>query len=164
MKENVRTLAINGVLAALYIAVTALIAPFGFTNIQFRVSEIFNHLIVFNKKYFFGIVLGVFVSNLILSPTKVDILFGVMHTAVSLGITLLFAKFITNKITLMLINTTVFSFNMFIIAYMLKIFVGLKDAFMVLWFTLGLSEFVTMALAIIVVYFINKRLHFERLV
>jgi len=161
---RVKTLVVNALVAALYLIVTWLVAPFGFLNVQFRLSELFNHLIVFNKKYFFGIVLGVFVSNLILSPTKVDILFGVMHTAVSLGITLLFAKFITNKITLMLINTTVFSFNMFIIAYMLKIFVGLKDAFMVLWFTLGLSEFVTMALAIIVVYFINKRLHFERLV
>ncbi len=44
---NVRTMATNGLIAAVYIAVTAFIQPFGFTNIQFRVSEMLNHLVVF---------------------------------------------------------------------------------------------------------------------
>ncbi|MDD1368129.1 QueT transporter family protein, partial [Bacillus sp. MHSD17] len=47
---NIRTLVGNGILAALYIAVSMLIQPFGFTNVQFRISEMFNHLVVFNKK------------------------------------------------------------------------------------------------------------------
>lgn len=161
---KIKTLIVNALIAALYFVITAVVAPFGFLNVQFRLSELFNHLIVFNKKYFFGIVLGVFISNLVLSPTKADLIFGVLHTAVSLGITLLFAQFIKNKIVLMFINTVVFSFNMFIIAYMLKIFVGVEDAFMFLWFTLGISEFLTMALAIIVIYFINKRLDLKQLV
>lgn len=161
---RIKTLIVNALIAALYFVITAVVAPFGFLNVQFRLSELFNHLIVFNKKYFFGIVLGVFISNLVLSPTKADLIFGVLHTAVSLGITLLFAQFIKNKIALMFINTVVFSFNMFIIAYMLKIFVGVEDAFMFLWFTLGISEFLTMALAIIVIYFINKRLDLKQLV
>jgi len=161
---RIKTLIVNALIAALYFVITAVVAPFGFLNVQFRLSELFNHLIVFNKKYFFGIVLGVFISNLVLSPTKADLIFGVLHTAVSLGITLLFAQFIKNKIVLMFINTVVFSFNMFIIAYMLKIFVGVEDAFMFLWFTLGISEFLTMALAIIVIYFINKRLDLKQLV
>lgn len=161
---NVRTLVINALVAALYFVVTLVVAPFGFLNIQFRLSELFNHLIVFNKKYFFGIVLGVLISNLILSPTKADVIFGVLHTALSLGITLIFARFIKHKIALMLINTTVFSFNMFIIAYMLKVFVGLKDGFIILWVSLGVSEFITMALAIIIIYFIHKRINLEKLV
>jgi uncharacterized membrane protein len=61
---NIRTVVGNGILAAVYIAVSMLIQPFGFTNIQFRVSEMLNHLIVFNKKYIYGIVLGVFFTNL----------------------------------------------------------------------------------------------------
>ncbi len=161
---KVKTLIINALVAALYFVVTWLVAPFGFLNIQLRLSELFNHLIVFNKKYFFGIVLGVFISNLFLSPTKADLIFGVLHTAVSLGITLLFARFIKSKIALMIINTIVFSFNMFIIAYMLKVFAELKDAFLVLWVSLGISEFVTMAVAILVIYFINKRLDLEKLI
>src|SRR5690606_37712155 len=149
---KIKTLIVNALIAALYFVITAVVAPFGFLNVQFRLSELFNHLIVFNKKYFFGIVLGVFISNLVLSPTKADLIFGVLHTAVSLGITLLFAQFIKNKIALMFINTVVFSFNMFIIAYMLKVFGDLKDAFMFLWLTLGVSEFATMALSIFIIY------------
>lgn len=57
---NIRTLVGNGILAALYIAVSMLIQPFGFTSVQFRISEMFNHLVVFNKKAIYGIVLGVF--------------------------------------------------------------------------------------------------------
>lgn len=161
---RVNTLVVNAVVAALYFVVTWLVAPFGFLNVQFRLSELFNHLIVFNKKYFYGIVLGVVISNLILSPTKADLIFGVGHTVISLGITLLFARFITNKTTLMVINSIVFSFNMFIIAYMLKVFVDLPDAFLALWLSLGISELATMALAIIVIYFLNKRIDFEKLV
>lgn len=161
---KINTLIVNALIAALYFVVTWLVAPFGFLNVQIRLSELFNHLIVFNKKYFFGIVLGVFIANLILSPTKADLIFGVLHTAISLGITLFFARFVKNKIALMVINTAIFSFNMFIIAYMLKVFVGLKDGFMLLWLSLGISEFATMALAIIVIYFINKRLNLEKLV
>lgn len=161
---RVNTLVVNAVAAALYFVVTWLVAPFGFLNVQFRLSELFNHLIVFNKKYFYGIVLVVVISNLILSPTKADLIFGVGHTVISLGITLLFARFITNKTTLMVINSIVFSFNMFIIAYMLKVFVDLPDAFLALWLSLGISELATMALAIIVIYFLNKRIDFEKLV
>lgn len=159
-----KTLVTNALVAALYFAVTALVAPFGFLNIQLRLSELFNHLIVFNKKYFFGIILGVFIANLILSPTKADLVFGVLHTALSLGMTMLFSQFVKNKVKLMFINTIVFSFNMFIIAYMLKVFVGLKDGFLILWSTLALSEFVTMGLAIFIVYYINKRLKLEQFV
>src|SRR5690625_1122962 len=111
---KVNTLVVNALIAALYFVVTWLVAPFGFTHIQFRISEFFNHLIVFNKKYFFGIVIGVFLANLFLSPVKIDILFGLTHTIVSLLITMLVGRWIKNTLTLMLVNSFVFSFNMFI--------------------------------------------------
>src|SRR5690625_1520034 len=111
---NIRTLSVNAVIAALYFVVTAVIAPFGFLNIQFRLSELFNHLIVYQKKFFFGIVFGVIIANLILSPTKADLIFGVAHTAISLGMTLWIGKFVKNKLLLMLINSIIFSFNMYI--------------------------------------------------
>lgn len=161
---KINTLVINALVAAMYIVVTALIAPFGFTNIQFRLSELFNHLIVLNKKFFFGIVIGVLLANFFFAPMKQDMIFGVLHTALSLGITLIFGMFITNKITLMIINTIVFSFNMFIIAYMLKIYANLPEAFMFLWLTTGLSEFVTMGLCIPLMYYLNKRLNFAKLI
>src|SRR5699024_8048769 len=77
-----------------------------------------------------GIIGGVFLANLFLSPMKADLLFGLAHSALSLGITIVAARYITNKLTLMLVNSVVFSFNIFIIAYMLKIFVGFEFSFL----------------------------------
>lgn len=161
---KVKTLVVNALIAALYFVVTWLIAPFGFTHIQVRISEFFNHLIVYNKKYFFGIVIGVFMANLILSPVKIDIVFGLSHTILSLLITMLFARIITNKLMLMFINSIVFSFNMFIISYMLKVFAELDLSFLFIWFTTGVSEFITMVIAIPIIYYLNKRLQFSKLI
>lgn len=161
---NIKTLVINALVAAMYIAVTALVAPFGFTHIQFRLSELFNHLIIFNKKYFFGIVLGVLLANFFFSPMKQDMIFGVIHTALSLGITLTFGLFIKKKLALMFINTAVFSVNMFIIAYMLKVYAALPEAFMFLWVTAGASEFLTMGICIPLMLYLNKRLKFNELI
>jgi len=161
---KVKTLVVNALIAALYFIVTWLIAPFGFTHIQLRISEFFNHLIVYNKKYFFGIVIGVFMANLILSPVKIDIVFGLSHTIVSLLITMLLARVITSKLMLMFINSIVFSFNMFIISYMLKVFAELDLSFLFIWFTTGVSEFITMVIAIPIIYYLNKRLQFSKLI
>lgn len=160
---KLKTLLINAVIAALYFVLTATVAPFGFTNIQFRISELFNHFIVFNKKFFWGIIGGVFLANLFLSPTKVDLIFGLSHIIISLCITMLFARVIKNKLTLMFINSVVFSFNMFIIAYMLKVFLRLEGTFLFLWITSGISEFIMMVVAIPVVYFLQKRINIKQL-
>src|SRR5690625_829399 len=147
---NIRPLVTNGILAALYIAVTALIAPFGFTNIQFRVSEIFNHLIVFNKRYFWGIVVGVFLSNLFMSTLGIYELFGLSQSVISLVITIMIGRFIKNKLILMGINTLVFTFNMYIVALMLKL--ALEVPFFITWLTTAIGEFTVMAVGIPIIY------------
>src|SRR5699024_5607625 len=161
---KIKTLVINALVAAMYMVVTALVAPFDFANIQFRLSELFNHLIDLNKQYFFEFVIGVLLEHFLFATMKQDMIFGVLHTALSLGITLFFARFIKSKIVLMLINTVAFSFNMFIIAFMLKVYANLPEAFMFLWVTSGLSEFITMILCIPIMYYLNKRLNFARLI
>jgi uncharacterized membrane protein len=160
---NIRTLAGNGILAALYIAVSMLIQPFGFTQIQFRVSEMFNHLVVFNKKYIFGMILGVFLTNLFFSPmVAYDLIFGVGQSLVSLLITILCCRFIKNLWMRMAVNTLVFTFTMFLIAFELKLAFGLP--FMFSWLTTAIGEFVVMAVGMPVMYALNKRVKFEKLI
>lgn len=159
---HIRTLVTNGVLAALYIAVTALIAPFGFTNIQFRVSEMFNHLIVYNRNYFWGILVGVFIANLMLSTLGVFELLGLLQSVVSLAMTIGISFFVKNRLLLMGINTLIFSFNMYIVAFMLKLALGLP--FLFTWLTTAIGEFIVMAIGIPVIYFLNKRLNFAKLI
>ncbi|WP_172372661.1 QueT transporter family protein [Sporosarcina jiandibaonis] len=165
---NVRTMATSGVIAALYVAVTFLIAPFGFMLVQFRVSEIFNHLVVFNKKYIFGILIGVFVANFLFSPILVDVLFGVFHSLLALSITILSAKFIKGVIKRMFINTAAFTVLMIIIAYQLKIFADIPDyngiPFLSVYLILALGEFIIMTIGIPIMHALDKRLNFKKLI
>lgn len=160
---NSKTLVINGILAALYIAVSMLIQPFGFTNIQFRVSEMFNHLIVFNKKYIFGILLGVFLTNLLFSPMKAyDLIFGVGQSLIALTITIICCRFIQTIWKRMLVNILAFTVTMFIIALELNLAFGLP--IMWTWLTTAIGEFVVMAIGAPLILAIHRRVNFEKLI
>ncbi|MFJ5714369.1 QueT transporter family protein [Neobacillus sp. NPDC093127] len=161
--NKVHGVVVGGIVAALYIAVSALIQPFGFTQVQFRVSEMFNHLIVFNKKYIYGIVLGVFLTNLFFSPMKAyDLIFGVGQSVIALLIAIVCARFIKGIWARMVVNTLVFTFTMFLIALELHLAFGLP--FMFTWLTTAVGELVVMAVGMPIMYAINKRVHFEKMV
>ena len=160
---NIRTLVGNGILAAVYIAVSMLIQPFGFTNIQFRVSEMLNHLVVFNKKYIYGIVLGVFFTNLFFSPMfAYDLIFGVGQSIIALLITIVSMRYVKNVWARMAVNTIVFTVTMFFIAWELKLAFDLP--FLLTWLTTAAGEFVVMAVGAPIMYAINQRVHFEKLI
>ncbi|MBP3039407.1 QueT transporter family protein [Bacillaceae bacterium Marseille-Q3522] len=160
---KLKTLIVNGIIAALYIAVTFFIQPFGFTNIQFRLSEIFNHLIVFNKKYFFGIVLGVFLANLFFSQIGVlDLIFGTGQSALALSVTILTARFVDSIKARMIINTIVFTITMFLIAIELNIVFELP--FFLTWLTTAIGEFAVMLIGIPIMLYLHKRVNFTKLI
>ncbi|CEG25509.1 QueT transporter family protein [Bacillus sp. B-jedd] len=160
---KIRTLAVNAVIAALYIAVTMLVAPLSFSNIQFRLSEMFNHLVVFNKKYFFGIILGVFLANLFFSPNPgLDLIFGFGQSVLALLITIFSSRYIKGIWVRMAVNTAVFTFTMFLIAWELNI--ALKLPFFATWLAVAIGEFGVMVIGAPVMVAINKRLDFKKLV
>ncbi|CAM3905472.1 QueT transporter family protein [Lederbergia lenta] len=159
---KLKTLVINSVIAALYCAIFALIAPFGFTNIQFRVSEVFNHLIVFNKKYIFGIVAGVFLTNLFSPLGWFDLVFGVSQSIIALSITIFSARFIKSMRNRMIFNTLIFTFTMFIIAFELNLALGFP--FLFTWLTVAIGEFVVMSVGIPLMIALNKRIDFGKLI
>ncbi len=153
---KLRTITINGIVAALYIAITAVIQPIAFSNIQFRIPEIFNHLVVFNKKYFFGVVIGVFLSNLFFSTLlPYDLIFGVAHTVISLSITILLSSYIKNIWGRMLANSFVFSIMIFIVAYELKLAIGVP--FWETWLLTAVGEFAVMVIGMPIMNAIYKR-------
>jgi uncharacterized membrane protein len=160
---NSKTIVANGILAALYIAVSASIAPFGFTNVQFRISEMFNHLIVFNKKYLYGIILGVFLTNLVFSPmVAYDLVFGTAQSLISLLVTIGAMRFIKGIWARMIVNTIVFTINMFIIAWELHLALGFP--FLFTWLTTAAGEFTVMLVGAPIMYAINKRVNVGKMV
>lgn len=82
--KNIKTIAESAIIAALYVAVTWLLAPISYGAIQFRVSEVLVLLVFYNKKYFLPLVIGCFVSNITSSLGMYDMIFGTAATLLSL--------------------------------------------------------------------------------
>ncbi|MBS7344159.1 MAG: QueT transporter family protein [Caryophanon sp.] len=159
---NTKFLAVSGIIAALYIAITMLLAPLSFGPVQFRFSEMFNHLIVFSPKYGVGVVIGVFISNWLFSSLGVaDLIFGVGHTIITFCIALLIFKFVKNIWARLLINSLLFTTTMFIIAYELNLVLELP--FFETWLYLAVGEFVVLAIGAPIMHTLNKRLQFQKL-
>ncbi|MED9788392.1 MAG: QueT transporter family protein, partial [Latilactobacillus curvatus] len=55
-QSRLKTVILNGLVAALYVVLSLFPGMLGFASgaIQFRISEGLNHLVVFNKKYLWG--------------------------------------------------------------------------------------------------------------
>ncbi|MBM7646004.1 putative membrane protein [Scopulibacillus daqui] len=160
---KVKTLVGNAIIAALYIVISMLIQPLSFKVIQFRIPEMFNHLVVFNKKYIFGIVLGVILTNLFFSPMAAyDLVFGVAQSIFSLTVTILSGRFIKGIWARMAVNTVVFTITMFLIA--IELHLALHAPFLLTWLTTAVGEFVVMAVGAPVMYVLNKRIDFKKLI
>lgn len=160
MKSNF--FATSGIIAALYIAVSLLIAPFSFGVIQLRLGEILNHLVVFNKKYFYAIIIGVFITNLFSPNGPIDLVFGVGQTLLSLGLTILSARYIKSIVHRMIFNTVVFTFMMWLVAWELNIV--LEVPFGYTWLTVAAGEAIIMAIGIPIMLALNKRINFKRII
>lgn len=158
---KVKFMATTGIIAALYIAVTMLVAPFGFTEVQFRVSEMFNHLVAFNPRFAGGIILGVFIANMFSPLGWYDLVFGVTHSIVTIGLFIVICKFVKNIIARLVINSLLFTFTMFIIAFELNL--ALELPFFWTWLTVAVGEFVVLAVGAPIMYTLNKRLDFKKL-
>ncbi|WP_397536979.1 QueT transporter family protein [Rummeliibacillus pycnus] len=157
-----KSLAVSAIIAALYIAVSILTAPFGYNNVQFRISEMFNHLVVFNKKYMIGIVIGVFITNLFSPLGTYDLVFGVGQSILALGLTIFSARFIKGQLARMIFNTIVFTFTMFLVA--IELHLAIKLPFLFTWLTVAACEFAVMAVGIPVMTALNKRINFKKLI
>ena len=160
---KVKFIATSAIVAALYIAVTMLVAPLSFGQVQFRVAEMFNHLVAFNPRYMVGVTVGVLLSNALFSTVgPIDLLFGVGHTIFTLSIFIVICKFVKNIWARLIINTFLFTCTMFIIALQLNIV--LDFPFFETWLFVALGEFGVMIIGVPVMAALNKRLHFKNLI
>lgn len=157
-----KSLVTNAVIAALYVAISLVLEPLSFMSVQFRVPEMFNHLVIFSPRYFFGIVMGVFITNLF-SPLGVyDLFFGVGHSIISLGLLILIRRSVKNVKALLVINTVIFTATMAIIA--LELYLALELPFWATYLTTALGEFGVMAIGAPVMYALNKSLNFNKII
>ena len=76
-------IATNGVIGALYIVLTLVLAPISFGPIQFRVAECLTILPIFYPFAFIGLTIGCLISNALGGAILADILLGSLATLVS---------------------------------------------------------------------------------
>lgn len=79
---SVKGMAIAGVIAALYVALTLPFGQFAFGPIQFRLAEILTLLPFCSPWAIWGVTLGCFLSNLLFS-TVWDAIFGTLATLIA---------------------------------------------------------------------------------
>jgi uncharacterized membrane protein len=162
VQTNTQALIINGLLAAIYIVLTVVVSPIA----QFRISESLNHIVVFNKKLMWGVVMGVVMFNLFFSEGgMLDVFFGGGQTLLALSITAAAEKYIKDEKKRLVLNTLVFSASMILIAIMICILSNQAIGSAFFWGTYGslfLSELIIMSVSAPVIYNINKYVKFNR--
>lgn len=90
MKSNIKKLVTAAVVAALYVALTFAVAPFGYGAVQFRVSEALAVLPFVMPSSMFGVAIGCALANLGSPFGLPDIIIGSLAS--------LFAGFLTSKV------------------------------------------------------------------
>ena len=172
MKNNtVKVLTIQALIAAIYVVLTVAIAPFSYGTIQFRISESLSQLVVFSKKYWFPITLGVAIANIFSPLGIVDVFFGTLGTGLALAISIFVFKFVKNRIARHIVNIIIYLVVcMPIIAYEITIFSGENSArvlfdFGVFTANYGLllsSQVVVMVIGIVITEALNKAIDLKK--
>ncbi len=172
MRNNtVKTLTIQALIAAIYVVLTVAIAPFSYGAVQFRISESLSQLVVFSKKYWLPITLGVAIANIFSPLGIVDVFFGTLGTGLALAISVFVFKFIKNRIVKHIVNIVLYLIIcMPIIAYEIVIFSGENStrvpfefgAFTTIYGSLLLSQVVVMVLGIIITEALNKVVNLKK--
>lgn len=158
---SVRSLTKIGLIAALYIAVTFFFSAISFGPIQLRLSEMFNFLAIFHRRYILAVTFGVVVSNALWSPIKIiDVPVGTMHTLISLLVVRAVTKRMENMKAKFVATTLILTVSMFIIA--LQLFIVAEFPFWWTYFTVAVGELLAMTIGGFIIYFVSKKIDFTK--
>lgn len=149
-----------GLVTGLYVAFTLLLAPLSFGAIQLRFSEIFNNLAVFNKRYIWAVTIGCAIANLWSPMGLVDLIFGttetLLMTALSYYLSRKFKK-VPVKLSICVLICTASSW---IIA--LELFYVLHLPFWMSYLTVGIGEFISVAIGAVIFWLVNKKINLSK--
>ena len=136
---KVRELCLAAIIAALYVTLTYVSSIFGLANmaIQVRISEALCVLACFTPGAIWGMSLGCFISNLILSAPPQDLIFGTIATLIGT-----FGGYLLRKKQFFVPLPTVLS-NALIIPFVLKYAYNLEGTVPFFALTVGLGEIIS---------------------
>lgn len=94
---NSRKIAMYGIVAALYVALTLVIAPLSYGPLQFRLSEVLVALVIFDFGFAWPLLLGTAIANLFSPLGMIDVVFGTLGTALGVVSFMAAVKFLPLK-------------------------------------------------------------------
>ncbi len=154
----VSELAKIALVAALYVVVTTVLAVISFGAIQFRLSEMFNYLALYHKRYVVAVTAGVVIANF-MSPTWfLDVPIGGIGTLLVLLLCRRLTRNIKNDVLKMGITAIIFALSMFTVAGQLTILYGLP--FWPTYFTVGIGELLSMTVGGMIFHSLRKKIDF----
>lgn len=158
MKQSLRQLTLNSMIAAIYLVIAIFLPSYG--AIQLRLTEMFAHLPLYNRKYTLGLVLGVALAN-IRSPFGIyDVIFGTLHTVLSVWLASKLIKEEDSMRKKMALNTLVFAGMSFILALMVGVLSDELAIFWTLYGSFAASIAIVMFGTIPVMLFLDKQIKF----
>lgn len=159
-RTSVRELTKVALVAALYVAVTVVLSVISFGAVQLRLSEMFNYLALYNKRYVVAVTLGVILANF-MSPTWIlDVPIGGIATFLVLILCRAVTKNMKSDSRKMVVTALIFAVSMFTVAGQLTILYDLP--FWATWFTVGVGELLSMTVGGVTIYLLNKKIDLSK--
>ncbi|TLQ05209.1 QueT transporter family protein [Pediococcus stilesii] len=155
---STREIVLSAIIAALYVAITFVFSAISYGPVQFRIAEMLNCLIIYDKRYIWGITLGVLISNLQSTLGIIDITWGTLTTVITLTVVYFVTKKITDRRVQLAICVLITTVLMgFLVAFELTYV--LKSPFLYTWLTVSLGELVVMLAGAFVIYFLGNTIN-----
>ena len=154
MKNNVvKSIARNGLIAAIYFLLTFLTSPFSFMGIQIRIAEAMILLCFFRRDYAIGLTLVCLIKSL--SPIGLwDALFGSIATLVSCILVSCFRHLFLATLIPVIINGFVVGAELFLL---------LEEPFWFNFFFVALGEFIAVSVLGYAIFMIfGKKEYFQQ--
>lgn len=159
-RVNVHETTKVAIIASLYVAVTFVLAVISFGAVQLRLSEMFNYLALFHKRYIVAVTLGVVIANFFSPMWWVDVPVGGIATFIVLIICRALTKNMKSLVWKMIVTGIIFTASMFTVAAQLTILLDLP-----FWPTYGMvavGEAFSMLVGGVTMYLLQKKIDFTK--
>lgn len=164
MKEHPRAavgeLAKIAIVASLYVAVTMMLAVVSFGAVQLRLSEMFNYLALFHKRYVIAVTAGVVLANFFSPTWFLDVPVGGIATFIVLIICRTVTKNMASYKMKFFWTAIIFAVSMFTVAGQLTLLYGLP--FWITWLTVGAGELLSMTAGAAIMLALSKKIDFTK--
>ncbi len=163
MKENITKKIVKAALvAAIYAALTIVLAPISYGPVQFRLSEILVLLAFIDPFYIVGLTVGCLLANILGGLGPMDIVFGTLATFLSVFAISLTAKYIKSKnFSLIIASLWPTIFNGAIVGWMISVVAELPMIVTMLQVSIG--EFVVVTVIGVPVFKLIQNKYKDRL-